>query len=234
MAARHAMAHSSIMMRTDVLRQVGGYWSLPYGEEYDLMLRIGEVAELANLDRVLLHYRVHQASMNGSGMRRMRVSVAYACELARRRQNGLPEISFDEYQAWRDARPSWQRAAEAIDLHARGQYRLALGRAYGGLRLRGSARMGWAAICAPQLTLERLARVTKFRIETQSTNSPTTIPTSKLRQFSERSSRMIDRVLTTLSASVSMPWTTKRRWPRSSAPRAAANRWRWQPSPCMG
>jgi glycosyltransferase involved in cell wall biosynthesis len=168
LAGRHAVAHSSIMMRTETLKRVGKYWSLPFGEEYDLMLRIGEVARLANLDRVLLHYRVHQASMNGSGMRRMRISVAYACESARRRQQRLPAVSFDEFQALRNARPAWKRAVEAVDLHARGQYRLALAELYGGRRLRGSARMGWAAICAPQLTLERLARVvTPRRPQTQ-------------------------------------------------------------------
>jgi len=60
LAGRHAVAHSSSMIRTDLLHELGGYWSLPFGEEYDLMLRIGEVAKLANLDRVLLQYRVHQ------------------------------------------------------------------------------------------------------------------------------------------------------------------------------
>jgi glycosyltransferase involved in cell wall biosynthesis len=178
MAGRHALAHSSIMIRTQALQQAGGYWSLPFGEEYDLMLRIGEKAKLANLDRVLLHYRVHQASMNGSGMRRMRISVAYACESARRRQNNLPAISFDDFQALRNARPVWQRAVEAVDLHARGQYRVALAELYGGHRLRGSARLGWAAICSPQLTVERLARVLKTqRPPTHPTNSPT-MPTT--------------------------------------------------------
>jgi glycosyltransferase involved in cell wall biosynthesis len=156
---RHAMAHSSIMVRTDVLRQVGGYWSLPMGEEYDIMLRIGEVARLANLDRVLLLYRVHQASMNGSRMRQMRISVAYAGELARRRQRGLPTISFDEYLARRDTRPWWQQAVETIEIHSRNQYRVALAERYGGHPWRGSVRLAWAAMCAPRLTIERLIRV---------------------------------------------------------------------------
>jgi glycosyltransferase involved in cell wall biosynthesis len=158
LAGRHAVAHSSVMIRTDILRQIGGYWSLAFGEEYDLMLRIGEVAQLANLDRVLLHYRMHAASMNGSAMRRMRLSVLYACESARRRQNGLPAISFDEFQAAWNARPNWQRLAESIDIHARNQYRVAMAELYGGRRFRGAARLVWAAACAPQLTLERLYR----------------------------------------------------------------------------
>lgn len=161
MAARHAMAHSSIMVRSDMLRRLGGYWSLPYGEEYDLFLRIGEVARLANLDCVLLRYRVHQTGMNGSAMRRLRLSVAYAIESAQRRQSALPPISFDEFQIQRLARPPWRRIAETIDLHARAQYRIALAELYGGRRFRGAARLAWAAFCAPQLTLERVYRMVK-------------------------------------------------------------------------
>lgn len=161
LAGRHAVAHSSAMIRTDLLRELGGYWSLSFGEEYDIMLRIGEVAKLANLDSVLLHYRVHQASMNGSGMRRMRTSVLYACESARRRQVGMPPISFDDFQARRNARPPWQRLAETVNIHARNQYRAALAELYGGRRIRGAARLAWAAACAPRLTFERIIRATK-------------------------------------------------------------------------
>jgi glycosyltransferase involved in cell wall biosynthesis len=160
-AARHAVAHSSAMIRTDVLREIGGYWSLSFGEEYDLMLRIGEVAKLANLDRVLLQYRVHQSSMNGSAMRRMRTSVLYACESARRRQVGMPPISFDDFRARRDARPRWQQVFESIDIHARNQYRYALAEMYGGRRFRGAARLAWAAACAPRLSMERVVRIMK-------------------------------------------------------------------------
>jgi hypothetical protein len=161
LAGRHAVAHSSAMIRTGLLRELGGYWSLAFGEEYDLMLRIGEVAQLANLESVLLQYRVHQASMNGSAMRRMRTSVLYACESARRRQVGMPPISFDDFQARRNARPTWQRLAETVDIHARNQYRAALAEFYGGRRLRGAARLAWAAACAPRLAFERIMRATK-------------------------------------------------------------------------
>jgi glycosyltransferase involved in cell wall biosynthesis len=161
MATRHGVAHSSIMLRADVLRAIGGYWSLAYGEEYDLMLRIGEQHRLANLDSVLLHYRVHQASMNGSAMRRMRLSVAYAVECALRRQNKLPPIPFEEFQAKRLARPRWQKITESIDIHARSQYRVAQAELYGGRRVRGTARLAWAALCSPQLTFERIYRIVK-------------------------------------------------------------------------
>jgi glycosyltransferase involved in cell wall biosynthesis len=163
MEGRHGMAHSCIMLRTELLKQIDGYWALPLVDDWDMMLRIGEISELANIDRVLHHYRVHERSLTGSRMRAMRFSIAYACELARRRQAELPPISVNDFQHKRGVRPVWQRAAEAVDLHARGQYRVALAELYGGHRLRGSARMGWAALCSPQLTIERLARVFKPR-----------------------------------------------------------------------
>jgi glycosyltransferase involved in cell wall biosynthesis len=156
---RHAMVHSTIMGRTAVVKKLGGYWSLPIGEEYDLMLRVGEVARLANIDRVLLLWRVHEQSLTGSKMRLTRFYIDYACELARRRKAGASSISRDEFAAQRNARPWWRKSGEAINLHGRCQYRIALAEMYGGRRLRGSLRMVAAALCAPRLTVERFVRM---------------------------------------------------------------------------
>jgi hypothetical protein len=124
-----------------------------------MMLRMAEVAEVANLDEVLLHYRFHEGSLNGSGMRRMRFSVAYSCESAKRRRSGLPAISPAEFDSKLRTRPWWQRAYESIDLHGRCQYRLALAELYGRRPMRGKLRLTWAAMCSPGLTVARIARV---------------------------------------------------------------------------
>lgn len=158
---RHAVVHSSIMLCTELLRQVGGYWTLPMGEEYDMMLRLGEVTKLANLDRVLLLYRVHRGSLTDRAMRLAQFRIALACELARRRQRGLPAITPEEFQALRDARPWWRRSAEAFDIHARRQYRIAVAEMHGHHPLRGRARLAWAALCSPRLTVERVIRVAR-------------------------------------------------------------------------
>jgi hypothetical protein len=171
-AGRHALAHTSVMGRTDLIKRVGGYWPLPLGEDYDLLLRLGEVARLANLDEVLHHYRVHPGSLNGSFMRRLRLSVDYACELARRRRTGEPRLTLAEFQARRDARPWWRKWGESINLHARCQYRIALAEMYGGRRWRGSLRMAGAAVCSPRLSVERIARILgRFRAERPSSSS---------------------------------------------------------------
>ena len=147
------------MFRNELAKRIGGYWSLDLVDDWDMMLRMGEVAELANLDEVLHHYRIHESSLNGSAMRRMRFSIDYACELARRRQAGFTPIAPEQFQAERDARPWWRRAGESIDLHARGQYRQALAELHGRRPLVGAVRISWAALCSPQLTIERLTRI---------------------------------------------------------------------------
>lgn len=161
LAGQHGVVHSTIMVRTSLFHQVGGYWSLPTGEEYDLMLRIGEISQLANLDRVLLLWRVHQQSLTGSKMQMARFYVDFACELARRRQAGAPSLSLDQFRAQRNARPWWQQATERCEIHARDQYRVALAEMYGGQPLRGRARMVWAATCSPKLTVQRVARIVR-------------------------------------------------------------------------
>jgi glycosyltransferase involved in cell wall biosynthesis len=156
---RHGLGHSCIMLRTELLRRIGGYWKLRHQDAWDMMLRMGEVAELANLDRVLHHYRVHRGSLNGKGMRRLRFSIDYARELARRRREDLPPIEADEFQAQLDRRPWLVRVVERVDVYARSHYRLALAEIYGGRKARGYARMAWAAMCQPKLTAERVMRM---------------------------------------------------------------------------
>jgi glycosyltransferase involved in cell wall biosynthesis len=159
LAGRHALAHSSIMFRTQLLRDIGGYWSLPLVDDWDMMLRMGEAAEVANLDELLHQYRVHPGSLNGSAMSRMRLSIDFACELARRRRTGEPPISPDEFQTHRDARPAWQRGWDRLQCYALGQYRMAVAELCGHRPVRGRARLAWAAACAPGLTAHRLARI---------------------------------------------------------------------------
>lgn len=156
---RHGLGHANVMLRTQMLKDLGGYWSLRLQDAWDMMLRMGERAKLANLPEVLHHYRVHTGSLNGKGMRRMRNSIDYACELARRRNSGKPEITYVQFEAERNARPLAVRAWESVNLHARCQYRLALAEMHGGRRAKGYARMAWAALCSPELTIERLARI---------------------------------------------------------------------------
>lgn len=158
-----AMYHPTIMCRTEILKRIGGYWELRFGEESDMFLRMGEVSKLANLDEVLLSYRFESGSMTGANMAAMRCHVEYAIDCARRRESGSPEIGYEEFEHARRSGPWWRRAGPALEIHARTQYRLAVGDLLGSHRARGYLRLGWAALCSPRLTSQRMARVLNHR-----------------------------------------------------------------------
>lgn len=159
MAGRHGLAHSSLMIRTQFLKQVGGYWSLPLIDDWDMMLRMGEVSKLANVDEVLLHYRVHQGSLNGQSMWRMHRHIGYAIDRAMRRQRGDDSISFEAFEDAMSRRPWIHRTAERMHVHAMTHYRLAVADLYGGSRLRGVLRLMYSACCSPTRTIYRVARM---------------------------------------------------------------------------
>lgn len=157
---RHAFVHPSVMMRAEPIREIGGYWPMRVvAEDYDMFIRLSEVTRFATIDQVLYHMRFHMDSLNGSGMKRMRRAVDYARDRNVRRRQGMPEITFEQFCDNRQRAPWHQRITESIDAHARAQYRASMGDLCNARKLRGYARLGWAAMCAPQLTLERIARM---------------------------------------------------------------------------
>ncbi|MGD9644903.1 MAG: glycosyltransferase family 2 protein [Pirellulales bacterium] len=151
-----AMYHPTIMFRTDLAREIGGYWSKVLGEEWDFFLRMADRAELANLDRVLLSYRIHTGSLTGANMQKMRQSVAYAIDCTVRRRAGQPTVDYDTWCSSRPRPPLWRRLADQTEMYARCQYRIALGELLGDHPWRGYARLGWSAVCSPKLTCQRL------------------------------------------------------------------------------
>lgn len=58
------MIHSSVMLRTALVRAAGGYRpAFIAAEDFDLWLRLSERGEVANLQRELIRYRVHAQSV---------------------------------------------------------------------------------------------------------------------------------------------------------------------------
>jgi hypothetical protein len=119
------------------------------------------MGQLANINELLHLYRVHAGSLNGKSMSRMRLSIDYACESAKRRRGGLSPISLADFQRARDARPIWERSWERVHAYALAQYRIAVAEQCGGRPIRGGIRLAWAAACAPELTAERLLRLAR-------------------------------------------------------------------------
>ena len=59
---RNPIVHSSMMLRMEAFKQIGGYQNHPYAEDYDLIIRIAYHYEIDNFPQPLVAYRMHEAS----------------------------------------------------------------------------------------------------------------------------------------------------------------------------
>jgi glycosyltransferase involved in cell wall biosynthesis len=61
--------HNAVMMRRATLVQIGGYRAaFRHAEDYDLWLRLSEVAKLANLPETLVTYRIHARQVSTANL----------------------------------------------------------------------------------------------------------------------------------------------------------------------
>jgi hypothetical protein len=103
------LAHPAVLIRKEVFVQTGGYRAaFVDAEDYDLWLRIAEHCQLANLDEILLKYRVHPAQVTRTKLRQQALSVLAAKALAVSRKHGGT------------GEPSWQGGVTAAALCALG------------------------------------------------------------------------------------------------------------------
>lgn len=156
---KHALCHPTLMMRTQLLRDIGGYWKLRLIDDWDMMLRMTEVTQAHNLDEVLHHYRVHRGSLNGSRMKEMRFAYDYSIDAALRRQASRAPISADEYRQSLSQRPFVTRVFASMEIYARSQYRLAVADILGNAAGMGYMRLAVAALCQPGMAWARLKRM---------------------------------------------------------------------------
>jgi len=87
-----ALWHPTVLLRREVFAWAGGYRSMVVdGEDYDLWLRIAERHQLANLDAVVLKYRIHpyQVSMRKGEQQILCMLAAQVAASSRR--NGMPD-----------------------------------------------------------------------------------------------------------------------------------------------
>lgn len=90
---RFPLCHPTVMFRKEVFDQVGGYRIQQGGEDLDLFLRFSDLGELANVDQVLLKYRIHGASLSMKKSDQLVFGYSYALDCAKRRKIGEKELS---------------------------------------------------------------------------------------------------------------------------------------------
>ncbi len=135
MAGAWPMVHPAVMMRTAVVRGIGGYRDFKTWEDHDLFLRLAEAGQLVNLKEPLLRYRLHLGSVVHQRMDSKATVLAEVLQDARRRR-GLSAMAERELPVYRELTPAehernwvwWALAggnAKAARKHARGALRKA-------------------------------------------------------------------------------------------------------------
>ncbi|MEM9412171.1 MAG: hypothetical protein AAGA30_13730, partial [Planctomycetota bacterium] len=111
------------------------------------------------LESVVLKYRIHNQSLNGKHLATIRRNQRYAANCAVRRTNQEPQIELSEFSAMEQQQSFIQRLQEKMNVFAMYQYRKALLTCLDEHWSIGYARLGFAALCSPSLTLSRVARI---------------------------------------------------------------------------
>ena len=171
----HGISHGSIICRTELLRGQDGYWDVHgFHDDLDMILRMSEEGELANLPQALYLYRMREESHVGQHLAEVRNYYHYAIDCAVRRKDGLEKRSPEVFFAERQQRPWYQKAREAMDLYALHEYRLACIAICARRPVRGYLRLAWAALCSPRRTLDRLSRIFTRSVRNDILTTPTT------------------------------------------------------------
>lgn len=87
-----SIVHPSVMMRATAVSQIGGYRpEMESAEDLDLFLRLAEIGRLANLQEVLLWYRMHPKSIGHTRrLEQLQKANQAVCEAYKRRGLGPP------------------------------------------------------------------------------------------------------------------------------------------------
>jgi len=88
--------HPSVMFKADSVKSIGGYRNISgrYAQDYDLWLRLSETGMVANLDLVLLGYRIHDSQLSQRHLVDQRRSAEIYRILAIQRSN----LGIEDYK----------------------------------------------------------------------------------------------------------------------------------------
>ncbi len=157
-AGRHALSHPSLLIRAEVLDEIGGYWPLRLVDDWDMMMRAIEVTQAANVAQPLLHYRVHPGSLNGQSSLRVLAHKDFSIVRAAARRDGRREPTYEEFLADRLARPLVEEISERARARSLDFYRRGVRQRLEGRSASGVANMVIAGLLDPGAVLRRVRR----------------------------------------------------------------------------
>mgnify|MGYP003575664517 CR=1 FL=1 len=103
---RFPLCHPAVMFRKKVALSAGCYRIDGPGEDLDFFLRISEIGDVANVDEILLQYRIQGNSLSTTKLKDVYENYRFALLNARRRAAGEIEldkgtfVDFERRHAW--------------------------------------------------------------------------------------------------------------------------------------
>jgi glycosyltransferase involved in cell wall biosynthesis len=150
-----AIRDPTCVMRTQVLREIGGY-RLAYSGDHDLFLRMSERGLVANLSEPLLIYRMHLSSTFATNLERFITYKQYSIDCYRARRETLPEPTIAEFIEFSSNAGIIRRVLRSMDAWSAFQYRQALINLGEGHVAQARMRLFAAALCRPSDTWRRV------------------------------------------------------------------------------
>lgn len=152
--AQLTLVHATLVVRTEVMRALGGYRIAGSGEDWDLFLRLTETGTVANLPDVHYLWRQHSGNAGVDRIVETSIGIEYGCHCARLRASGEREPDFETFRQGA-LRSPLRRLARRADAISFAHYRRALSRIGDGRPVAGYAELALAALCSPQRTVSR-------------------------------------------------------------------------------
>jgi glycosyltransferase involved in cell wall biosynthesis len=149
---KNILSHSSVMMRTDVLKSVGGYPDIVPGQDlalWHLMARAGH--KLASLDEMLILFRISRSGISSSNLARQYHAWCHTDYQSRCLAEGRVPIPLEEY-----VRNHPLSAMQLDELRAKAEIRNALADLLAGRVVRGAATLAWQALRNPALVTRKI------------------------------------------------------------------------------
>ncbi|KYN25409.1 hypothetical protein AUQ44_07410 [Vibrio cidicii] len=153
------ICHPTIMFRKKEALCLGGYTVGLAGEDLDFFLRIASLGKLANLDTVVLDYRILMNSLSSTKKNELNIGYSYAIYNENMRRNNLSEISYSDFISfvW-DKRTLIERLDDFLKNWSRFFYRKSLFSRANGDIFFSLCYLFFAITIQPKRSLKRMLR----------------------------------------------------------------------------
>lgn len=146
----HTISHPTTMWRRSLLDRIEGYLWDGAGEDWSLLLESARHGELANINQVLYHRRIHGASASSQGAEGVLEGFSFARKRYDRFLEGDPDYTVEDYYRERN-QGMIARLALAARVRSSLFQRRAQAERFSGNEARGIAFLGLAAILNPRV-----------------------------------------------------------------------------------